>query len=182
MRRLKFASLFILGGLLGSPLSMVTPAAAAEGDTHILSVPPAIKQGSSMYCWAAGAASWLQATGINPSATRDSLIVKYGSYMGADGSLAESDLPKIFLDMGMSLKKGGPPSHDELQALLESKGHVIFLLGGANMGHTLVVYGVGVDASGKPNKDYFSAMDPMYGTHVNLQLSTAKVVYIGQRK
>ena len=163
--------------------AQATELAGGEKVMYMLGVPPAINQGNSMFCWAAGGASWLQATGINPSASVESLVAKYTKYTDPDdGSIAESDMAKIFGEMGMGLKGGAAPTYDELKALLQSKGHLVFLLGGGNMGHTIVVYGVGVDPNGMPSKEYFSAMDPMSGSHVNLPLASTAVAYLGSRK
>jgi hypothetical protein len=160
----------------------VPTGAGAEKVWYVLPPPKAICQGDALYCWAAGGASWLRATGINPEATRDALIIRFGACMDEHGAIAEADIDDIFGELGARITPfSGNFDYAFVRAELERSGHFLLLIGGSFTGHTLVVYGVGVDPDGKSSRNYFSVFDPASCTHENRSFKSVLAVYIGRR-
>jgi hypothetical protein len=136
---------------------------------YILSVPPVFYQ-TNLYCWAAGGASWLRATHLG-NATPEQLIERFGGYMNKDGSLPEGSEPddddalkggmqEVFRQLNAYIEKVDDFTYAYALDKLKRKGHLLLLEGvGGDMGHTYVVYGVGV-----PSDDYFSVFDSLRGS------------------
>jgi hypothetical protein len=157
---------------------------------YILSVPPVFYQ-TDLYCWAAGGASWLRATKLGV-ATPEQLIARFGGYLNADGSLPEGDpddpgalkggLKEVFRQLNVYLENitGFDFTYSYVSDKLKRKGHLLLLQGvGGDMGHTYVVYGVGV-----PSDDYFSVFDSLRGSggHRNRKFSEVSGpngIYVG---
>jgi hypothetical protein len=137
---------------------------------YMLSVPPPVYQ-TALYCWAAGASSWLRAMkrGV---ATPQQLIVRFGKFLNDDGTLPESSAPddagvepggmtEVFRQLRIHLTSipRSTFTYDYVLDKLKRKGHLLLLeQAGGDMGHTNVVYGVGV-----PGDGYFSVFDPLKG-------------------
>ena len=143
--------------------------------------PPAISQGTGgFFCWAAAGASWLQATGIQPGATRESIIDRFSDCLCEDGSMLEQDLSDIFGELGAEIKGAESFDYNFVRKEL-TNGHILMFNPGG-IGHAVVGYEVGVDPQGKPNMDYFSVYDPGGGyKHISFSQGL-KPVYIGVKK
>jgi hypothetical protein len=162
---------------------------------YVLTPPPLVSQVKPMDCWAAGLASFQQATGINPAASREGLKDRYvvcRSY-GNDG-LPEQCVEPVFSGEGCPLTDIIPSDFDYtfVRTGLKKWGYLVAIKeSGASDGdtiyHTLVVYGVGVAPDGKPDKTYFSVMNPNAdsSTHSagyqNLSFNNIKIVSTGHR-
>lgn len=128
---------------------------------YILSVPPEYYQ-TGLYCWAAGAASWLKAMKMG-MATPSQLVIRFGQYLDDDGALLEEQMPTVFRQLGLNLyliKFNAPPefNHGFFRYYLERKGHILLMFSeaGSDTGHTYVVYG-----SGSPSDAYFNVFNPL---------------------
>jgi hypothetical protein len=138
---------------------------------YILKPPVKFFQDTDAHCWAAGAASWLRSTHIG-NATPDVLVGRYKDYCDSDGYLvedADSDdisvlkpggIVEVFRQIGVLLVRR--PRSDFTfalaQAILTQKGHFLLVASRKDtdvVGHTRVVYGVGV-----PDENFFSAFNP----------------------
>jgi hypothetical protein len=138
---------------------------------YVLKPPPQYYQDTDSHCWAAGAASWLHATHIG-NADMDGLVRKFKDYCDSNGYLvedADSDdisvvkpggIMEVFRLIGCYLTRipRSKFGFDLANAILRKKGHFLLVASRKDtdvVGHTRVVYGVGV-----PNDDYFSAFNP----------------------
>ena len=138
---------------------------------YVLKLPVQFYQDTDSHCWAAGAASWLRSTHMG-NATTGTLVNRYKDYCDGNGYLVEeadsSDMSvlkaggivEVFRLIGAHLKwmPRSEFTYDLAGAILRQKG--LFLLVASRqdtdvIGHTRVVYGVGV-----PNEAYFSAFNP----------------------
>ena len=138
---------------------------------YVLSVPPELYQ-RDLYCWAAGSASWLRAMKLGV-ATPDQLIIRFGAYLNSDGTLPEGarsseagvrpgGMQEVFRQLRISIENiaGSRFTYSYVSDKLRKKGHLLLLEGaGGDMGHTYVVYGVGV-----PSDGYFSVFDSLRGS------------------
>ena len=137
---------------------------------YMLKPPVQFYQDTDAHCWAAGAASWLRSTHMG-DATPDTLVRRYQDYCDYQGYLIEDKISN-----GIALKDGGiievfrligatlqrfPRSaftYDMAKTILTKKGHFLLVATRNDkdkIGHTRVVYGVGV-----PDEDNFSAFNP----------------------
>ena len=143
--------------------------APSTAAAHILDKPPDVRQ-RALYCWAAGASSWLRARGRG-NLTVDQLVEKYGGYLNRDGSMPEGNsddpdalkggLKQVFNQIGIQVASVAVKelTYEYFLNKLKTNGHVLLMAQyGADMGHTYVVYGVGA-----PSSEYFSVFDPMHG-------------------
>ena len=137
---------------------------------HMLSPPPAIKQ-HSLTCWAAALASWLEAKGADKKTFQDVILEYVGtSCIDPQNALPFSNAPAVFAEWGAVFQNFSVPgslTFDVLKKLLQQHGHLLLALTGSSLGHTLVVYGVGIDDKGMPNPGFMSVMDPLIGKHEN---------------
>lgn len=147
-------------------------AAPAPAGPVALAKPPDVRQ-RALYCWAAGASSWLSAKG-RPKKSVDDLIGAYGGYLNRDGSLPEGDsddpdalkggLKTVFGKIGIQVQtvQTKDITADFVARKLKAQGHFLLMAQhGGDMGHTYVVYGVG-----DPSMEYFSVFDPLIGYSV----------------
>ncbi|MDQ1500950.1 MAG: hypothetical protein QOI86_4290 [Actinomycetota bacterium] len=154
---------------------------AAPKVWYMLNVPPSVCE-SGCECWAGAAASFLKVTGINPSASRESLVLRFGGCTDDSGCLLEENLLSVYGELGVALTRASGLDYTSALRLLKEKGHFVALLDyGGDMGHAVVVYGVGVAPSGQPSRDHFSAFDPMTCQYTNFAFSDVNVAYIGTR-
>jgi hypothetical protein len=137
----------------------------------MLKPPLEFYQDTPAHCWAAGAASWLRSTHMG-NATPEMLVRRYADYCDGHGYLeedADSDdlsvvkpggIVEVFRLIGVYLTRR-PRSEFTFELasrILKKKGHFLLIASGNNserVGHTRVVYGVGV-----PDDDSFSAFNP----------------------
>jgi hypothetical protein len=88
----------------------------------------------------------------------------------------------VFLDLGAAVTRfRGRFNYDFVKETLQTSGHFLIFIGGANVGHALVVYGVGVGPDGEPSRDHFSVMDPIDCTYRNRSFLGTRTVYLGLR-
>jgi hypothetical protein len=143
-----------------------------------------------LYCWAAGGASWLRATQLGVATPEQ--LTRFGGYLNSDGSLPEGDpddpsalkggIKEVFRQVFVYLENiaGSDFTYSYVLDKLKKKGHLLLLQGvGGDMGHTYVVYGVGV-----PSDDSFSVFDSLEGRggHRNRNFSEvtrSARIYIG---
>jgi hypothetical protein len=162
---------------------------AAKKEWFVLKPPPAIKQELST-CWAASLASWLSVkTGLPP--LRVSSIV--ARYAGTPCLTSRNALPsdeaafQVFGEWGVAFMQfeGRLDSlwYDKLRDYLRRWGHLILVeptrLG---MNHVSVIYAVGFNDKRKPERDWFSTMDPLpaHPAYRNRYLGSLQYpVYIG---
>jgi hypothetical protein len=115
---------------------------------------------TGLLCWAAGSASWLKARG-KPT-TVEALVKKYKERgkLDSSGALLEENVNEVFGDIGIELHN--MPASDftfcYVAEMLKTKGHLVLLEGSGDMGHTLVVWGVG-----DPDNTFFDVWDPLQG-------------------
>jgi hypothetical protein len=156
----------------------------------VLTLPPLISQIFPTDCWAAGLASFQRITGINPSALRENLKIRYGVCLayGETGDLPEQCVPPVFRGEGCFLTNVPERfGYESVKNKLKRYGHLIAIRhSGGDVYHTLVVYGVGVSPNGTPDKGYFSVMNPNYKSSLragyeNLAFSGQRVVSVGIR-
>jgi hypothetical protein len=138
---------------------------------YVLKLPLQFYQDTDSHCWAAGAASWLRTTHIG-NATPDVLVRRYAEYCNDQGYLVEdaaSDemsvvkaggIVEVFRLIGCALTRIPREKFgfDIANTILRKKGHFLLVASRKDtdvVGHTRVVYGVGV-----PNDDSFSAFNP----------------------
>jgi len=158
----------------------------AGGEAIVLVKPPDVRQ-TNLYCWAAGASSWMQAKG-RAKRTVDQLKIDYGGYLNPDGSLPEGDsedpdalkggLKAVFGKMGIQVVSVAVKdlTFAYFRNMLATKGHFLLMAQyGGSMGHTYVVYGVGVPTSG-----HFSVLDPLHG-YLNIKIGDLRgsSAYVG---
>ncbi|MGA2795815.1 MAG: hypothetical protein ABSE69_20340 [Roseiarcus sp.] len=131
---------------------------------------------SYLYCWAAGLASFLNVTKLGGVSYSD-IVGATGAYMNADGSIPETGgtpvdnqgvaipgaisggIGAVFslYNVYSTLINCSTFSYQYVLNILQTKGHMIIMYGvGGGMGHTQVVYGVGV-----PDDNNISLFDPM---------------------
>jgi hypothetical protein len=136
---------------------------------YFLSVPPPFFQ-EELYCWAAGAASWLRAMKLGV-ATPEQLIIRFGPFMNRDGTLPEDvsceegvapgGMKEVFRQLRIFLTLIPRSEFNYWYVLdkLQRKGHLLLLEQvNGSMGHTTVIYGVGY-----PSDGFFSVFDPIGG-------------------
>jgi hypothetical protein len=138
---------------------------------YMLKPPVQFYQDTDAHCWAAGAASWLRTTHIG-NATPDVLVQRYKDYCDGNGYLVEdanSDdlsvvapggIVEVFRLIGVILTRRSRSdfTYDFAKAILTQKGHFLLVASRKDtdvVGHTRVVYGVGV-----PDEGSFSAFNP----------------------
>jgi hypothetical protein len=156
---------------------------AEEKIPYVLTPPPPIAQGaSSLYCWAAAAASWQRATGINPKVTRDDLISRFGACMDCDGALPYDNAVEVFKALGAELKKPEAKfDYEFVKGKLRKEGPFLLVRGSGTM-HTVVVYGVGVDEQGNASKDHISVWDPLSEKYQNVTFGSFTAHAVGHRQ
>ncbi|WP_332696483.1 papain-like cysteine protease family protein [Bosea sp. (in: a-proteobacteria)] len=168
-------------------LKAATPGFAPPSPV-ILAEPPEIFQ-TSLYCWAAGAASWRRVKGRG-SETVEDLVAQYGGYLNNDGSLPEGEpddptaqkggMKTVFAKMGIGIQSipRRDFTYDYVFEKLKTKGHFLLMATSfGDMGHTYVVYGVG-----RPSQEHFSAFDPLQNhgrTDKKFGELTGSSVYVG---
>ena len=163
--------------LMGAKAQQETPI-LNNSVMFVLEPPPPFCQGDALVCWAAAAASWLNATKILPGATRNSLMIRFGHCMCDDGSLPEQFVPQVYGELGIDLSDVTTFDYEFLRSHLKAHGHLILLLGGA-IGHAVVVYGVGVSDTGAPDENFYSIFDPIDCLYHNLRFGSQTVQQIG---
>ena len=146
----------------------------------VLTPPPPLCQGPSYVCWAAAAASWLNATAMLPGATKEALIYRFAHCICDDGSLPEALVPEVYGELGIELSGVGRFDYDFLKDNLNRHGHVILLVGGS-VGHAVVAYAVGVSTTGVPDRDFYSIFDPIDCKYHNLRFGAQDIIRIGRR-
>jgi len=144
--------------------------------------PARFKEGL-LYCWAAGLASFLNVANLGSVGYAD-IIAQNGAYMNADGTIPESGgtpddggtpggIGAVFANYNVYSTKiyGGNFTYDYVANILRTKGWFIIMYWvGGDMGHTQVVYGVGV-----PDDSSISVFDPMTSRPDYLNISIASV-------
>lgn len=158
----------------------------------VLQPPPLISQVINSDCWAAGLASFQRVTGINPQASREGLVLRYSLCIASDpqdtGMLPEQCVRPVFAGEGCHLRRRPPApfDYDSVRAALLTVGHLVVIDDcGGGVYHTLVLYAVGVDADGKPNKDFVSVMNPatnyLSAGYQNRTFGSLNIVSVGHR-
>jgi peptidoglycan hydrolase-like protein with peptidoglycan-binding domain len=156
---------------------------------YMLSVPPAVIQIGNT-CWAAALSSWLSAMNLD-SQTVFQIVWRYTgtACIHEDNSLYETTLKEVFAEWGVHFTRystHGSVTYNQLKSLLKRHGHLIMAEASDNIGHALVVYGVGIDNNQQPNPNYFSVMDPIDGQYKNLPLSglnyPVRIGFLGNRE
>lgn len=145
-------------------------------DYYMLKLPPAVHQ-APMTCWAAALSSWLEVIGAQKISFTD-LIMRYAgsACIDTENALDYVHANDVFAEWGATFvyyeaKSTGKVTAADFNVLLRQHGHLLLAQRGSTVGHTLVVYGTGFDASGKPDPGYISVMDPITGTHGNRKVS-----------
>ena len=124
-----------------------------------------------LFCWAAGLAAHLNVTGLGNVGWGD-IVLQTAEYQNSDGTIPETGgapddhegkaggLGAVYSLYGVYSKNIPCSSftYDYVLNVLQKKGHLIIMYqyGGVGMGHTQVVYGIGV-----PDDGYVSVFDPM---------------------
>jgi hypothetical protein len=119
---------------------------------------PAKFKESYLYCWAAGLASHLNVTRLGIVGYTD-IVAANGGYMNEDGTIPEDAIAPIFSSYNVYTTSipCSNFSYDYILHILQTKGHMIIMYNyGEDMGHTQVVYGIGV-----PDDASISIFDPM---------------------
>jgi hypothetical protein len=142
---------------------------------YILKVPKPINS-PGWTCWAAAIASYLDVTKILPGATLMSVQMRFMAQTEEEtGALPETEFAGVFKSLGMTLE--GPianpgVTYAKIRQLLKTKGHVLLMEGlAANIGHTNVIYGVGV-----PTDNHFSVLNVGVPSHYDNR-RFSKIVY-----
>jgi hypothetical protein len=151
------------------------PAATPSKVWYMLRVPPPIPQLGGT-CWTAALCSWLRAMKLD-SPTQMAIVFKYAgtACIHPDNTLYYSTAEEVFAEWGVHFTKyaeRGSVTYDVIRRLLETRGHLVLADARRGIGHTMVVYGVGIDSEGRPSRDYFSVMNPTDGRHENLRFDT----------
>ncbi len=146
---------------------------------YVLTPPPPICQGDSFVCWAAAAASWLNATGVLPGVTKEDLIIRFGGCICDDGSMPEKFVPDVYEELGIHLSHVRFFHYHYLKEKLKDHGHVILIVDTGSVEHAVVAYAVGVSDTGKPDNDFYSVFDPIDCKYHNLRFGSQTILSIG---
>jgi len=146
---------------------------------YILTPPPNDQskfKEARLFCWAAGLASYLNVAKLGSVGYQD-IVAATGAYQNGDGSIPETGGTPVD-DQGNTIPDATPGgigaifslynvysttipcssfTYQYVSHVLQTKGHMIIMYQvGGDMGHTQVIYGVGV-----PDDNNISLFDPM---------------------
>jgi hypothetical protein len=118
-------------------------------------------------CWAAGTASLLNTT-RGTRHTYATIKALPGDWQGeGDSSLPEEHFGGFFKSLGLNpWRRSEKLTYEYLWSLLASHGHALLMYqSDGELGHTVVVWKVGVDAQGKPDGASLTVWDPHDKAH-----------------